>query len=73
MTQTVTIQLEMPQGLETFSLPPGVDNRLQTLLDKRDQRGCLTDQEREEAEGLVNLADMLSVLKLSATIAAQEA
>ncbi len=39
---------------------------LQALLDKQDRGGGLTDDERQEAEGLVNLADLLSLLRLRA-------
>ena len=69
MTNQVTIQLEMPASLESFTLPPGVDQRLQELLDKQDREGSLMDRERVEAEGLVNLADLLSLLKRKAKCA----
>jgi hypothetical protein len=39
---------------------------LNTLLDKQDAGRSLTDSERREAEGLVNLADLLSLLQLRA-------
>ena len=45
-------------------LPEGVDRRLQTLLDKQDRGELLTDDEMAEAEGLVDLSDFLSLLKL---------
>ena len=47
-------------------LPRGVGNRLQSLLDRRDQGEELTPAERLEAEGLVNLAELLSLLRLLA-------
>lgn len=62
----VTIEIEVPANLTTFRLPKGVQSRLQTLLDKQDQGQTLTDEERQEAEGLVDLAEWLSLLKLSA-------
>lgn len=44
----------------------GVNERLQELLDRQDRTGNLTQSERQEAEGLVNLAELLSLLKLRA-------
>lgn len=64
MPQTVAIQLEVPDDLARFRLPPGVNTRLQHLLDRQDSGKPLTVAERKEAEGLVNLAEMLSLLRL---------
>jgi len=50
--------------LVQFELPPAVHQRLQTLLDRQDQGQELTSAERAEAEGLVELAEFLSLLKL---------
>ncbi len=36
----------------------------QWLLDKQDQGDPFTESERQEAEGLVNLAEVLSLLRL---------
>jgi len=58
------LQIEMPEDLDQFRLPPGVDDRLQFLLDRQDQGQALTEAERAEAEGLVNLAELLSLLRL---------
>ncbi len=66
MANQVTIQLEMPASLESFTLPPCVDQRLQELLDKQGREGFLMDRERVETEGRVNLADLLSLLKMKA-------
>ena len=41
-------------------MPPSVQARLQTLLDRQDEGAPLTTSERQEAEGLVNLAEMLA-------------
>ena len=49
-----------------FRLPKGVDERLQDLLDRQDQGKELTTAERLEVEGLVNLAELLSLLRLRA-------
>ena len=64
MPQMVAIQLEIPDDLARFRLPPGVNARLQELLDRQDGGKRLTAAERKEAEGLVNLAEMLSLLQL---------
>ena len=70
MSQSVVIKLEMPDDLAQFRLPNGVNHRLQQLLDKQSREGKLTPVERREAEGLVNLAEMLSLLRLRAERAA---
>ena len=64
MSQMVAIQLEVPDDLARFRLPPGVNIRLQELLDRQDSGKRLTSAERKEAEGLVNLAELLSLLRL---------
>ena len=64
MSQTVAIQIELPDDLARLRLPKAVDQRLHQLLDKQDQGDPLTESERQEAEGLVNLAEMLSLLRL---------
>ena len=56
----------MPSDLKRFTLPEGVKQRLQSLLDRQDQGEELTPAERVEAEGLVDLAELLSLLKLRA-------
>jgi hypothetical protein len=66
MPQSILINLEMPADLEQFKLPKAVDERLHSLLDKQDQGKDLTPAERMEAEGLVNLAELLSLLQLRA-------
>ncbi len=72
MSQQVLIQLDMPTDLVKFKLPRGVDERLQSLLDRQDQGAELTTAERLEAKGLVNLAEMLSLLRLRAERASRE-
>jgi hypothetical protein len=62
----VSIELEMPDDLARFRLPGGVNARLQELLDKQDRGVCLSAAERQEAEGLVDLAEFLSLLRLRA-------
>ena len=63
---TVHIDLEMPTDLARLRLPEGLHRRLRVLLDKQDQGHALTDDERAEAEGIVELADLLTLLRLRA-------
>jgi hypothetical protein len=53
LSQHVAFELEVPDDLARFRLPPGVQARLQTLLDRQDDGATLTAAEREEAQGLV--------------------
>ena len=64
MSQTIAIQLEVPDDMARFRLPRAVDTRLQELLDRQDSGERLTTAERKEAQGLVNLAELLSLLRL---------
>lgn len=66
MSHVVAIELEMPDDLARFRLPLAVNKRLQALLDRQDSGARLTAAERKEAEGLVNLAELLSLLQLRA-------
>lgn len=59
--------IEIPVALAHFRLPPAVQSRLQHLLDRQDMGEQLAPQEREEAEGLVQLVEFLSLLNLRAT------
>lgn len=70
MSQSIHLDLELPGDLARFKLPTGVSERLTALLDKQDAGQTLTDQERAEAEGLVDLADTLTYLGLKARAAA---
>lgn len=63
---SVTLELDLPDDWAEFSLPPALDVRLATLLERQDQAGALTEPERHEAEALCKLVDMLALLKLRA-------
>lgn len=63
---TLTIEVDLPDDLARFRLPAAVAARLQTLLDRQDAGQPLTVPERAEAEGLVNLAEFLTLLRLRA-------
>ena len=63
---TMTIEVDLPSDLARFRLPEAVDERLRMLLDRQDSGQSLTLPERDEAEGLVNLAEFLTLLRLRA-------
>ncbi|MDX2100239.1 MAG: hypothetical protein SFW36_20880 [Leptolyngbyaceae cyanobacterium bins.59] len=56
--------IEIPIELTQFQLPEAVQARLQFLLDRQDGGYPLSPMERQEAEGLVELAEFLSLLHL---------
>ena len=72
MPENIVIELDMPADLMLFHFPAGVDQRLQDLLDKQDRGEQLSPAERQEAEGLVALAETLTLLKLRADQAMQK-
>ena len=63
---TLTLEIDLPDELAKFRLPEAVDMHLQSLLDKQDLGQPLSAAERAEAEGLVNLAEFLTLLRLRA-------
>lgn len=66
MAQHALIEIEVPLAAEQFKLPSGVNDRLQSLLDRQERGELLNPTERKEAEGLVELAELLSLLRLRA-------
>ncbi len=56
--------IAIPAELTCFKLPDAVQQRLQYLLDRQDAGEELTLTERQEAEGLVELAEFLSLIQL---------
>jgi hypothetical protein len=66
VSQVLDIRLEMPDDFPKLRLPDAVQQRLQFLLDRQDQGGGLSLDERREAEGLVSVAELLSLLRLRA-------
>jgi len=58
----MTEVIEISVSLTYFQLPEAVQMRLQFLLDRQDAWEELTLAERNEAEGLVDLAEFLSLL-----------
>lgn len=63
---TVTLDIDLPDDLARFRLPEAVTSRVQALLDRQDSGQPLTPLERDEAEGLASLADLLTLLRLRA-------
>ena len=60
------IHLELPKDRPALWLPVALQERLQHLLDLQ---GRLFSQERLEAEALVQLVDMLALMRLRADAA----
>lgn len=58
------MQLTIDSEILKFELPPAVQSRLQELLDRHDQGIELSSAERAEAEGLVELAEFLTLIRL---------
>jgi hypothetical protein len=70
MTVSFVLDIDLPEDLDRFRLPRAVNARLQALLDRQDAGTPLSAEERAEAEGLVNLAELLTFLRLQAERAA---
>jgi hypothetical protein len=60
----IVIELELPDTLRGLPLRAGVDERLQTLLERQDAQGDLSPEERREAECLADLAELPTLLRL---------
>jgi hypothetical protein len=58
------VKIEMPIPAQQIRLPKAVEDRLQMLLDRQDRGDKLSAKERKEADGLVELAEMLSLMRL---------
>ncbi|CAD5955591.1 hypothetical protein PCC7805_02853 [Planktothrix agardhii] len=63
--------VEIPLELTRFQLSPAVQSRLQFLLDRQDEGYTLSQTEQQEAEGLVELMEFLSLLQLRSTRVSQ--
>ncbi len=69
MAQSVLVELDLPKDWRKFRLPRALHNRLQELLDRQDLEGKLSRRERDEAEALTELVDMLSLMRVRAELA----
>jgi ribosome assembly protein YihI (activator of Der GTPase) len=56
--------IEIPVALTHFQFLEGVKDRLNSLLDRQDAGEILSQSERHEAEGLVELMEFLSLIRL---------
>ena len=63
MARPVFVELDLPKPWRKFRLPPALDGRLRELLDRQDHDGKLSPRERQEAEELVELVDILTLMK----------
>jgi hypothetical protein len=68
MSQIVQLTVPMPTNLAKLRFPKALDDRLHFLLDEQGRKGRLTAAQRKEAEGLAQMADTLSILKLGAQV-----
>jgi hypothetical protein len=66
MSRSVMVELHLPEDWRKFRLPPALEERLQELLDRQDHEGKLSTRERREAKALVELVDMLTLIKAQA-------
>ena len=57
---------DLPADLEKCRLPVAVQQRLDRLLDQQDSGRELSEDERREAEGLVDVAEFLTLLRMRA-------
>jgi hypothetical protein len=64
MGRRVQLSVELPADLAELRLPAAVQRRLQHLLDSQDHGERLSREDREEAEGLVDIAEVLTLLRL---------
>lgn len=67
VNKVVIDPIDLPMQLVQFELPPVLLARLQYLLDRQDGGTPLTQEEQEEATGLVEVSEFLSLLQLRAS------
>jgi hypothetical protein len=72
MAQSLLIEVDLPSDWKHFSMPPALNDRLQELLDKQDDTGKLSRKERREAEALVKLTEVFSLMKVRAASATKK-
>ena len=63
MARPVFVEVDLPKSWRKFRLPAALDGRLRDLLDRQDRDGKLSARERREAEALVELVDILTLMK----------
>ncbi len=70
MSRTVQLTVPMPAKLAQLRFPKALNDRLHFLLDEQGRKGRLSGAEKKEAEGLAQMASVLSILKLGAQVGA---
>ncbi len=60
------VELTLPRDFRKLRFPRALNRRLQELLEKQSEKGKLTPVEREEAKGLVEMAETITWLRLRA-------
>lgn len=68
----ILFELELPEVLNELRFPKRLDDRLHSLLDKQNEYGDLSPEEFEEAEYLVELAQLITILRMRAQRAERE-
>jgi hypothetical protein len=71
MIRTVHLKLDLPGDWKSFRFPKALDERLQELLERQNTAGRLSPREKREARALVELVDMLALMKARAAAAEQ--
>lgn len=61
---TVQVRLDLPAHLADLAFPEPLDRRLHVLLDKQDRGEPLSEDEQVEAEALVDMAELMTLLRL---------
>lgn len=64
MSRPIQFALELPDDLARLHLPPMHQARLRALLDKQDSGQPLAETERIEAEELVEMAELFTLLRM---------
>jgi len=64
MPKPFSVVLELPAKWRKSRLPPALNRRLHVLLDKQDEQGSLSREERGEAEALAELNESLSLARI---------
>ena len=68
----IQLTLPMPAGMAKLRFPKALNGRLHHLLDEQDRKGKLTAAEKREAEALVEMATLLTILKQGAQVCAKK-
>jgi hypothetical protein len=68
MEPIVQLTIPLPANLARLRFPKALNDRLHFLLDEQGRKGKLSTAEKKEAEGLAEMASVLSILKLGAQV-----